>query len=209
MENQPLKTVVLAAATLLLAGVPSGCKKAPLRPPRKKPKCGNRWSRSQAMPRSIRCTGPSANGRQTPCRLRSPAVTFEGIKNEDGKAAMWTGVFVSPSRREARTVFFSATDHGSVVRGITLGGSQPWSGATQKSRPFDPGQFFIDSDEAYKSAVAKAGTWLKKHPDEKLSMYLASETRDDDPVWIIMWGDTKSGYVHYVSASSGKTLANR
>src|SRR5581483_1467220 len=26
-----------------------------------------------------------------------------GIKNEGGKAAMWTAVFVSPSRREART----------------------------------------------------------------------------------------------------------
>lgn len=209
MENQILKPVVLAAATLLLAGVPSGCKKAPPPAPEEKaevrkpldPVTGH--SAFNQMYRPIREWAPDA----VPLTLTSGDI--EGIKNEDGKAAMWTGVFVSPSRREARTVFFSATDHGSVVRGITLAGAQPWSGATPKSRPFDPTQFFVDSDQAYKSAVEKAGAWLKKHPDEKLSMYLASESRDDNPVWIVMWGDSKSGYVHYVSASSGKTMSNR
>ena len=47
------------------------------------------------------------------------------MKNEGGKAAIWTAVFVSPQRREARTFFYSAVDDGeSIRRGVTAGGAQ-------------------------------------------------------------------------------------
>ncbi len=211
MDNQLVKSVVAAAAIVLLAGVSSACKKAPPPAPAPAEKAEVRQpldpitghAAFNQMSRPVREWAPDA----LPLTLTSGEI--EGMKNEDGKAAMWTGVFVSPSRHEARTVFFSAADHGTTARGISLGGSQAWSGATTTSRPFDTAQFFVDSDEAYKSAAEDAGPWLKKHPDKKLSIYLASESRSDDPVWIIMWGDTKSGYVHYASARSGKTMRNR
>jgi hypothetical protein len=55
------------------------------------------------------------------------------LKNEGGKAAMWTAVFVSPSRREARTFFYAVVSDGeSVSKGVTAGGTQLWSGSTPK-----------------------------------------------------------------------------
>ena len=209
MDNKLLKPVVLAAAALLLAAVPSGCKKAeapvktekaevrlPLEP------ISGQMAFNQ-MYRPIRAWAPDALPLTLTCG------DIPGIQNQDGKAAMWTGVFVSPTRHEARTVFFSAADHDNLARGISLGGAQSWTGATPKSRPFNPTHFFVDSDQAYKTAAEKGAAWIKKHPDKKPSIYLASGVRTDEPVWIIMWGDTKSGYLHYVSATSGKTLANR
>jgi hypothetical protein len=134
---------------------------------------------------------------------------IEGLKNDGGKAGMWTAVFVSPSRREARTLFYSAIDHGTTVRGVAMGGAQPWSGATAKSQPFNPTEFLINSDAAYQTAFAKAAPWVKTHPNKKLSLYLASASRGPWPVWIVMWGDTKSGYLAFVNATSGKIMANR
>ena len=83
------------------------------------------------------------------------------LKNEDGKAAMWTAVFVSPSRREARTFFYSVVSEGqTVTKGVSAGGSQAWSGPTATSRPFQTTEFVINSDAAYKTAYAKAEPWL-------------------------------------------------
>jgi hypothetical protein len=141
--------------------------------------------------------------------LSLAAEEIPGMQNESGKAAKWTGVFVSPSRREARTVFFSAMDHGTLQRGVTVAGAQSWSGATPKSRPFDPNQLFVDSDQAYKTASEKAASWLKTHPGKKPVLYLAGGTRTPEPVWVLMWGDTKSGYLAYINATNGKTVPGR
>jgi len=126
------------------------------------------------------------------------------LKNEDGKAAMWTAVFVSPSRREARTFFYSVVDEGqTVAKGVTVGGSQPWTGPTPKSRPFQTTEFVVNSDAAYKTAFAKAEAWVKKHPDTTAAMYLGSTAKFPSPVWLVIWGTTKSGYAVYVDATTG------
>jgi len=60
-----------------------------------------------------------------------------GMKNEAGKAAMWIAVFVSPSRREARTFSYSVVDQGAhYPQGITVGGAEPWSGPRLKVNRF-------------------------------------------------------------------------
>jgi len=126
------------------------------------------------------------------------------LKNEDGKAAMWTAVFVSPSRREARQFFYSVVDEGqTVAKGVTVGGSQPWTGPTPKSRPFQTTEFVVNSDAAYKTAFAKAEAWVKKHPDTTAAMYLGSTAKFPSPVWLVIWGTTKSGYAVYVDATTG------
>ncbi|MCL5743358.1 MAG: hypothetical protein M1541_05435, partial [Acidobacteria bacterium] len=130
-----------------------------------------------------------------------------GISNEGGKAAMWTAVFVSPSRREARTFVYAVANHGSDIhKGVSAGRSQAWSGATPRSRPFQVTEFFINSDDAFKTASEKAGAWLKAHPGKKHSITLASTTRFSAPVWFIMWGDTKSGYLAFVNATTGLAM---
>jgi hypothetical protein len=129
----------------------------------------------------------------------------EGVKSENGKFPMWTAVFVSPSKREARTFFYAVLDHGSEVhKGVTIGGAESWSGQTANSRPFQNSQFIVNSDAAYKAAAEKAKAWLDKNPDKKLAMVLTSTAHFSDPVWYLLWGDrTKSGYDIFIDATTG------
>jgi hypothetical protein len=127
-----------------------------------------------------------------------------GMKNEAGKAAMWTAVFVSPSRREARTFSYAVVDQGATIhKGITAGGAEPWSGPTSKSAPFQTTEFVVDSEGAYEKASQKAGTWLKKHPDKSVTFYLGKASRFPAPVWYLLWGNNKSGNSVYVNATTG------
>jgi hypothetical protein len=127
-----------------------------------------------------------------------------GIKNEDGKAGMWTAVFVSPTRREARTFVYAVADHGTDIhKGISVGGAEVWSGPTAKSRPFQVAEFVTNSDDAFKAASQKAAAWLHAHPDKKVTITLADAGRFSGPVWYIMWGDAKSGYLAFVNATTG------
>jgi hypothetical protein len=131
-----------------------------------------------------------------------------GIKNEHGKAAQWTAVFVSPSRREARTLVYSVADHGaSIHKGVFVGGAEPWSGSTPKSKPFQVTEFITNSDQAYEVAMTKAEPWVKKHPDKKLTLFLANASKHPGPLWYLLWGDTKSGYMAHVNATTGTLVS--
>src|SRR5258708_38930784 len=126
------------------------------------------------------------------------------IKNEDGKAGMWTAVFVSPSRKEARSFTYAVVDNGADIRrGVNISNVLTWSGATPTSKPFSNSEFAVDSDAAYKVAVEKAADWLKKHPNQKATMRLGNASRFAAPVWYVMWGTTKNGYAALVNATTG------
>lgn len=130
-----------------------------------------------------------------------------GIKSERGKAAMWTAVFVSPSRHEARTFSYSIADQGNSIRkGVTAGGAEAWSGPTSKSKPFQITEFAIDSDVAYQAAYEKGQAWVKKHPDKQVTLSLVAVSRFPAPVWYVIWGNTKSGYAAFVNATTGRTM---
>lgn len=129
-----------------------------------------------------------------------------GKPSGGGRAWMWTAVFVSPSKREARTIFYSVVEHEKVLRGVTVGGAQPWSGATPKSKPFAVADFQVNSDAAYNTVYTKAAGWVKSHPGKKLSLYLANSNRFSSPAWYVMWGDTKNGYLGFVNATTGAAL---
>ncbi len=129
------------------------------------------------------------------------------IKNEDGKAGMWTAVFVSPSRKEARSFTYAVVDSGADIRkGVNISNALAWSGATPASKPFSNSEFAVDSDAAYKVALAKAEDWLKKHPNQKATMRLGNASRFAAPVWYVMWGTTKNGYAALVNATTGAIL---
>src|SRR6266508_2238773 len=68
------------------------------------------------------------------------------IKNGDGKAGLWTVVFVSPSRKEARKFSYAVVDSGADIRkGVNVSGAPPWGGATPTSKPFSNSEFAVDS----------------------------------------------------------------
>ena len=79
-----------------------------------------------------------------------------GIPSEGGKFGMWTGVFVSPSRGEARTYTYSVVDSGAAIhKGVDDEGGQAWSGPTAASRPLKEKKFGLNSIKA-------THTWLTK-----------------------------------------------
>lgn len=126
------------------------------------------------------------------------------VKNGDGTAGLWTVVFVSPSKKEARTFTWAVADSGpDIHKGMNISDKQVWNGATPTSKGFVNGEFLIDSDAAYKAAAGKADTWLKAHPGVKYTMSLGNSSRFPAPVWYVMWGDTKNGYFAFVNATTG------
>ncbi len=134
-----------------------------------------------------------------------------GVENQGGKAGMWIAVFVSPSLRQARTLTWAAADSGTEIhKGVSIGGSEGWSGATPQSQPFQNTEILIDSDAAYKTAAEDADAWLKKNPDKKLNVFtLVSASRFPAPVWYLQWGDKKSGYAAFVNATTGDVIKGK
>ena len=125
------------------------------------------------------------------------------IKNEGGKAGLWTAIFVSPSRKEARSFTYAVADNGDIRKGVNISNALTWGGATAASKPFSNSEFVVDSDAAYKAALEKAEGWLKTHPNEKATFRLGNASRFAAPVWYIMWGTTKNGYAALVNATTG------
>ena len=131
-----------------------------------------------------------------------------GFKNEAGKAAMWQAVFASPSLHQYRVYSYAITAalpdiHKGVVAGLRL----PWNGTTRDAMPIELSSFNIDSDTAYNTAASDASAWLKKNPDKPLSSFeLGNTYRFQAPVWYLVWGDKKSGYIAFIDANTGKAL---
>jgi hypothetical protein len=134
-----------------------------------------------------------------------------GFTNEAGKAAMWEAAFASPSLHQYRRYTYSIVSvPPDIFKGVVAGIRLPWGGATRDVMPLDTGLFNVDSDAAYQAAAADAAAWLKKNPDKKLTAFSLGDTfRFQAPVWYLMWGDKKSGYVAFVDATSGKVVKSK
>jgi len=144
----------------------------------------------------------------TPLTLESK--TMPGMKSEAGKSMMWTATFGSPTKREARTFTYAVTAQGpDVMKGVTVGRALPWGGPRQDALPFDTADLSVDSDAAFKAALADAGDWVSKHPGKPVSLALGNASRYPAPVWFVMWGDKKSGYAVYVNAKTGAVIKEK
>jgi hypothetical protein len=145
---------------------------------------------------------------RVPLAVASKTVT--GVKNEAGKAGMWTATFASPGRHEARIYTYSVVSAApDIYKGVTQSHPIRWGGATQDALPFETSQFAIDSDKAYDTAAAQAAAWMKKHPDKEVSFTLGNAARFSGPVWYVLWGEQKSGYSVLVNASTGAIIKQK
>src|SRR5215831_7754731 len=137
-----------------------------------------------------------------PLSLESKEVP--GIKNADGKAAMWSATFGSPNLRQFRTYSYAIADHKpEIVQGIMIGNAQPWGGPRNEALTFDTSDLVVDSDDAYQTALSQAAAWVGKNPGKEPSLTLGNASRFPAPVWYVLWGDKKSGYSVYVNAKTG------
>jgi hypothetical protein len=137
-----------------------------------------------------------------PLSLESKSVP--GVKNEGGKAAMWTATFGSPSRREARPFSYAvAASPPDIYKGLTVGNTLTWTGPTPGALAFTTSDFAVDSDAAYAAASSQVAAWEKSHPGTDVSFTLGNAARFKAPVWYVLWGDKKSGPSVLVDAKSG------
>jgi hypothetical protein len=139
-----------------------------------------------------------------PLKLESKSVA--GVKNDAGKAGMWTGTFGSARRAEVVEISYSvvadpATD---TMKGVSVGHGLPYSGPTPDVMPFQGSDIAFDSDAAYKTASVEAAGWLKTHPDKQPEFILGNNLRTfAAPVWYVKWGDTKDGYNAFINTKTG------
>lgn len=142
-----------------------------------------------------------------PLQLESKGVP--GVKNEAGKAGMWSATFGSPSRREARVFTYSViSSPPDIFKGVTVGSPMTWTGPTPQALSFATSDFAVDSEAAYTAASAQAAVWEKSHPGKEVSLTLGNAERFKGPVWYVLWGDKKSGYAVFVDAKTG-TIVKR
>lgn len=142
-----------------------------------------------------------------PISLKSGEVA--GVKNAEGKAGVWIAVFGSPSQHMARTYTYSVADElPTFAKGVKAESPEAWAGPTTAVMTFQTSDFTIDSDAAYKAAAAKAADWLKdpENAAKTVSLTLGAASRFPAPVWYILFGNAKSGFVAYVSATTGKII---
>jgi hypothetical protein len=202
------KRVFLAVAAMAAAAAFTSCTEAPQPAPSKEPAAAKK---EPPAPEGPVAAQTAFYEMYKPARAWAPDLLplslisgeVKGTANDGGKAAMWTAVFVSQSRREARTFVWA------VGKGVSEAGAESWSGSTPKSRPFQITEFVVNSDAAYKTAAEKAAAWLKKHPGKTASLSLASTARLQVPVWYVMWGTPKSGYLAFVNATTGTPMTGR
>lgn len=140
--------------------------------------------------------------------LRLTPKDVPGLAKESGKASVWEGTFASPGKHSYCLFTYAvAAQPPDIYKGVTVGNPIPWGGETREVMPINMSEVQIDSDAAYAAAASDGEAWLKKNPEKKLTSFqLGYGYSFPAPVWYVMWGDKKSGYLAYVNATTGKVL---
>lgn len=133
------------------------------------------------------------------------------VQSGGGKAGIWEGTFGSPRKHECRVFTYSTAAHPpDIYAGVMVGNAIVWGGMTRDVMPIAISEISIDSDAAYAAAAADGASWLKKNSEEKLTHFqLGNGYSFPAPVWYVMWGDEKAGYVAYINATTGSVLKKK
>ena len=144
----------------------------------------------------------------TPIKLEAKEIP--GIKNDNGKAALWEATFTSDSQHQARVFTYAIVAHPpDIYKGVTIGGPIPWSGPNREAMPFQMSQVGVDSDDAFKTAQGDAGKWLKDHPGKEPAVTLQVSAKYQIPTWFIVWGDSKLGYRALINGMNGAAITSK
>jgi hypothetical protein len=125
-----------------------------------------------------------------------------------GTAAAWQATFVSAARSQARNYTYSIVEsEGNLHKGAFAGLEEGWSGPRGVNQPFPMLAVKVDTDVAYKTALANGGAdYDKKNPGKPISFLLEKVTKHPDPVWRVIWGESvgTSNFSIYVDTATGE-----
>ena len=101
------------------------------------------------------------------------------------------GDFYVRCPRQARTYTYSIVEgEGNLHKGVFAGAEEGWSGPRGGKSPFLMLAVKVDTDAAYKTALANGGADDKKNPGKPISLLLEKVTKHPDPVWRVIWGES-------------------
>ncbi len=122
--------------------------------------------------------------------------------HEDGKAAAWQVVFVSPAMAASRAYTFSVYEASVTLhKGIFPDAPQQWAGG---GKPFQFEWVKIDTDKAWEVALAHGKEYNSKNRKVPFSYTLGMD-KGNDPVWRVIWGESagESSFSVLVDAATG------
>ncbi len=124
-----------------------------------------------------------------------------------GTAAAWQATFVSATKSQAKSFTWSSIEgEGNLHKGVFGLNDEGWSGPRGTNTPFLMLAVKIDTDAAYKSALANGGAeYDKKSPGKPITFLLEKVAKHPNPVWRVIWGESvsQSNFSVYVDASTG------
>jgi hypothetical protein len=141
--------------------------------------------------------------------LRLHSIPLVQLKSTEDKSGAWQATFVSPSRQRLRSYTYSVIEaEGNLHKGVFAGLEEAYSGPRGQAKPFLIAALKTDTDEVYKTALAKSTEYVKKNPDKPINYVLELIPRFPNPAWRVIWGESvgTSNYSIFVDASTGEYL---
>lgn len=124
-----------------------------------------------------------------------------------GTAAGWQATFVSANKSQARSYTWSSVESvGNLHKGVFALNEEGWSGPRGTNTPMLMLAIKIETDVAYKTALANGGAeYDKKNPGKPINFLLEKVAKHPNPVWRVIWGESisQSNFSVYVDASTG------
>jgi hypothetical protein len=124
-----------------------------------------------------------------------------------GTAAAWQATFVSATKSQAKSFTWSSIEgEGNLHKGVFGLNDESWSGPRGSNTPFLMLAVKVDTDAAYKTALANGGAeYDKKNPGKPITFLLEKVAKHPNPVWRVIWGESvsQSNFSVYVDASTG------
>jgi hypothetical protein len=138
--------------------------------------------------------------------LKMSSIHLLEVPSVPGEAGAWQAVFASASRGRARSYTFSVVESpGNLHEGVFAG---PEEDLGAQAQPFLIAAAKVDTDAAYKTALAKVHDYDTKNPHLTISMLLEKNSKFPNPVWRMIWGESlgTSGLSVFIDASTGEYL---
>lgn len=143
-----------------------------------------------------------------PYRLQSSYTP--GAPVEEGKAGIWHAQFASAARRSIKSYTWSGVSGENMPeRGVSHGTEDTYNPSNASTAVFDIMYLKTDSDKAFTTAQEHGGAaLLKKDPKLPVTFILDWNSRKNQLVWHVVYGDTTDPKLRVgVDASSGSFIA--
>ena len=123
-----------------------------------------------------------------PARVES--VLTPETTGQDGKATIWRGYFVSPSRRATKTIVCSGSRQPDAPPfGVSPEGAEGAYNAASASLVYSHYLLKTDTDKAFEMAQQHGGEALvKKDAKQPITYVLLKDPKQNVPVWYVIYG---------------------